>query len=57
MKRITKRSIVLLLLLTFVLLAFPSTSANAADEIKESNKVRVGWYQSDHFQEGDADQD
>lgn len=39
-----------------VLLPFPITSyaASGADAWK-SQKVRVGWYNSDHFQEGEAD--
>lgn len=53
-KHILKKLVLFAVLLA--LLPFPVTSyaASSADTWK-SQKVRVGWYNSDHFQEGEAD--
>lgn len=53
-KHILKKLVLFAVLL--LLLPFPVTSyaASGADTWK-SQKVRVGWYNSDHFQEGEAD--
>ena len=56
MKRIANRiSLLLLFLLLFSVLPF-SAMAGGADA-EQNQKVRVGWYNSERFQEGDTQQD
>lgn len=50
-----KRMLKLLFLFTLLYVIVPFTAEAAEDEAEQSRSVRVGWYNSEHFQEGDAD--
>lgn len=56
MKRILNRILLFLLLLTLLPSVVPSASAADGDEAEQSRRVRVGWYNSERFQEGEAEQ-
>ncbi len=57
MKRMIKRMFLFLFLFTFLLSTVPSFAATGGDTAEQSQRVRVGWYNSDRFQEGDAERD
>ena len=52
MKNAVKRSAVCLILILFVFSLFPF---HAKADLNGNRPVRVGWYNSESFQEGDAD--
>ena len=56
MKRIFNRVFPLLLLLALLSSAVPCSAASGGDEAERSRRVRVGWYNSERFQEGGAEQ-
>ena len=57
MKRFLNRMILLQLVLALLLSAFSFSAAAADKEAGQTRKVRVGWYNSERFQEGGAEQD
>ena len=57
MKRILNRVFLMLLLFTLLFSALPFFAAADGTGAQRSQKVRVGWYISENFQEGDAAQD
>lgn len=55
MRRMWKRGSLLLLLFALLLSAAPAAAADG-DEAAQNRTVRVGWYNSERFQEGDEAQ-
>lgn len=54
MKRVFRKCLIILFLLTLLCSSFSSFAVSGAVETGQTQKVRVGWYHSDHFQEGAA---
>lgn len=57
MKKNAKRSVLYMLLFLFLFSAMPFSATAGAHDANMNRKVRVGWYNSDHFQEGAAEND
>ena len=55
MKKIYQKVILFSLLFSVLFTTAPVLCAGAANDTDNVEKVKVGWYISDHFQEGDAD--
>ena len=57
MRRNVNRVILLSVMLILFGLTIHLSAVAAEDKTEQDRKVRVGWYTSEHFQEGDAEYD
>lgn len=55
MKQIINKILILTIISALLCIGVPFSVNAAGDDAEQSRKVRVGWYNSEHFQEGNAE--